>query len=179
VVIWRLIRLKFIFEEHILNPKVRYLNLFFFVVCLGSFAGCAAPASPKLTPIPATQPLSTLVSPTQASLPGNLPNPNSDTPPNKMPAVENHSLVSGKVILVAAYPKNSTRVLIRLSVTVSAPVENFRSFTSDKVGQEIEILVDPALASSVKAGDSIQLKVSYRGDEFGGNFYGSDLTANP
>ncbi|HVP21917.1 MAG TPA: hypothetical protein VMS73_08655 [Anaerolineaceae bacterium] len=96
-------------------------------------------------------------------------------PNGGMPARENYSLVSGKVLAVSPDPQKPAMLRAQISVTASDYVQNYPSRTDDKVGQEINVLVPQDLARDLKVGDSIQLQVSYRGDESGGAFFGSQL----
>ncbi len=138
-------------------------------------AGCNA-ATPSPTPVPPTP---TPLPPTPTAVPTAISQPTDSAPNNRVPAIKNFSLVSGSVTKIAPDPSNSAVIHLTLKVTSTSHVEAFTSFTDDKVGQEIEILLDSSQASTIAAGVSIQIKVSYRGDESGGSFYGSELTILP
>lgn len=152
-----------------MKNKTISISLVLCIILLGIVPGCTAaapilqpsptPAPPTLTPAPVGTP----------ALPGN-------PPANRAPAIENHSLVSGSVLTIGSDPKNKSIMRVQIHVTASNPAQGSVSFTDDKVGNDIEILVKPSLAAGLKMGDTIQVQVTYRGDEFGGNFYGSDLS---
>ncbi len=138
-------------------------------------AACSA-AAPSPTPVP---PSPTPLPPTPTTALPPIPPPTGPSPNNRVPAIKNFSLVSGSVTSVTPDDSNSAVVHVKVNVISTSHVESFPSFTDDKVGQEIEILLDSSLASTVAAGDSVQVKVTYRGDESGGSFYGSELTILP
>ncbi len=130
--------------------------------------GCNS-ATPSPTPVPP--------SPTPA--PTSSPLPTDSLPVNRVPAIKNFSLVTGTIVKLAPDSAYPVRVQLTLDIVSTAPVESYPSFTDDKVGQEIDILIDSGLVGNAAVGDTVQVKVSYRGDESGGKFYGSELTLLP
>ncbi len=156
------------------NKPGLLLLVFWLIFCVLA-AGCSA-AAPSPTPVP---PSPTPLPSTPSTAPTALPLPTDPGPNSRVPAIKNFSLVSGKVVGVAPDASNPAVVRVTVSVVSTSQVEGFPSFTDDKVGKEIEILLDSSLASTVAAGDSVQVKVSYRGDESGGSFYGSEMTILP
>ena len=151
--------------------KIKFVSkcLILAAFILGTIPGCTA-ATPVPLPSPSPVPPTLAPPPVKSTAKPNNP------PGNQAPVMENHSLVSGNILAISADPKNSAMTRIQIHVTASNPVQGSVSFTDDKVGSDIDVLVKPAPASTVKIGDSIQIQVSYRGDEFGGNYYGSDLS---
>jgi hypothetical protein len=137
--------------------------------------GCntAVPSPTSVPPSPtAIPPLPTVV-PTLPPLP-------TDSPPiNRVPAIKNVSQVTGLVVKVAPDSSDPTLLLLTIKVTSTSHVEPYPSFTDDKVGQEIEILIDSSLAELITPTKSVNMQVTYRGDEHGGFFYGSDIAVLP
>ncbi len=155
------------------KPGLLLLVLWIIFSVLAAACSAAAPSPTPVPPSPTPLPLT----PTTALPP--IPPPTGPSPNNRVPAIKNFSLVSGSVTSVTPDDSNSAVVHVKVNVISTSHVESFPSFTDDKVGQEIEILLDSSLASTVAAGDSVQVKVTYRGDESGGSFYGSELTILP
>ncbi len=152
------------------NPH-RLLILLALLIAL--MVSCS-PASPSPTPVPPTETAApTPVPPTVTTAP-TIPSPG-----GRAPAIKNYSLVSGSVLQVSPVAGNSTLVRMMMKIISTAHVENYPSFTDDKVGQEMEVLLDSTLAEKAAAGNNVQIKVTYRGDERGGGFYGTELTILP
>jgi len=152
-----------------LKNKTISIGLVLYILLLGIVPGCTAAT-------PVHQPTPTPATPTQSPAPVGTPALPGNPPANRAPVIENHSLVNGSILTIGSDPKNKSVMRIQIHVTASNPAQGSVSFTDDKVGNDIEILVKPVLAAGIKIGDTVQVQVTYRGDEFGGNFYGSDLS---
>ncbi len=158
------------------NPH-RLLILLALLIAL--MVSCS-PASPSPTPVPPTETAApTPVPPTVTTAPTTNPSPTIPSPGGRAPAIKNYSLVTGSVLQVSPVAEDSTLDRLVMEITSTAHVENYPSFTDDKVGQEMEILLDSTLAETAAAGNNVQIKVTYRGDERGGGFYGTELTILP
>ncbi len=162
-----------------MRDKLSLALLHMGVILIFLAAGCNAavtsptPVPPSPTPLPATP---TAV---PTAFPTAIPLPTDSAPNNRVPAIKNYSLVAGSVTKIEPDASNSAVLRLTLNVTSSSHVEGFASFTDDKVGQEMVILVDSSLVGAAAAGDPVQVKVTYRGDERGGSFYASELTILP
>ncbi len=132
-----------------------------------------------LTGCNSAQPSPTPVPPTITTAPTTAPLPTVSSPVNKGPTVKNYSLVTGSVVKIEPDRVNQSFSRVTLNVTSTSHVESYPSFTDGKVGQEIDVLIDPAQAGTLAVGNTIQVKVTYRGDENGAKFYGSELILQP
>jgi hypothetical protein len=97
-------------------------------------------------------------------------------PPLGAPVRENASLMGVEVLSISPNEKNSAEVIIHVKVVSSAAANGMDEYDPNLVGQEIDIHLNAADAVNLAAGSTLNLTVSYRGDEWGGGYYGSNLT---
>ncbi len=86
-----------------------------------------------------------------------------------VPVVPNASLVRGRLERIEPEPGGSGSVW-EIGVDGSDDVEGMPNFTRTRVGQKIQVYVHPQFPRTLKAKDTVEARVAYRGDERGGRF---------
>jgi hypothetical protein len=118
------------------------------------------------------------------TLPG-YPAPDSTIPEETMPGYpapagapvrENASRMNVEVLSLAQSEKNSEYVVMHVRVNSTAPVDGMDEYDANLAGQEVDITLAVGDAVSLAPGDIINLTVSYRGDEWGGGYYGTEIS---
>ena len=157
--------------------KIQVLILTLLILSLGGLAGCQA-AQPVLETNPGVEPtLGNLIIVTvepQAT-------PQNDgrfPPPAGGPVRPNASLATVEVLSLATNNDNPEYVILHVLVKVSAPAEGLDEYDPNLTGQEIDINLLAGDAVNIAAGNVIILTISYRGDEWGGGYYGTGIN-NP
>jgi len=87
---------------------------------------------------------------------------------SRVSAVPNAARVQGRVQRVQAEPEGGA--VWQLAVAGADDVSGYPNFVRDQVGQTIAVFVPSGTAPAVKAGDSVEAEVTFRGDEHGGRF---------
>jgi len=96
--------------------------------------------------------------------------------PAGAPVRENASRVGAEILALTPSEKNSEYVVAHVRVNSLGMVEGFDPYDPEMVGKEIDILLTTADAAGLAVGNTISLTVSYRGDEWGGGYYGTAVT---
>ncbi|MGA9397721.1 MAG: hypothetical protein WBV22_05605, partial [Anaerolineaceae bacterium] len=110
----------------------------------------------------------------EVSPPG-YPAPGNDSP-STAPVRENASLMNIEVLSITPNEKNAEDVILHVKVNTTAATNGMDEFNPNLAGQEIDIHVNKADAANLAVGNILNLTVSYRGDEWGGGYYGSNPT---
>ena len=144
------------------------------VIGLTGLAGCQ-PNQPVLETNAAGEPtLGNLIIVT--TLPQVTPPGNGDAPqPAGGPVRENASLATVEVLSLTASKENPEFVVLHVLVKVTAPAEGLDEYNPSLAGQEIDINLAAGDAATLAPGDVIILTLSYRGDEWGGGYYGTEI----
>ena len=91
------------------------------------------------------------------------------------PVRENGSIMNVEVLSLARSDRNPDFVVVHVLVNATAPAAGLEEYDPNLAGQEIDINLRSGDAASMLPGDIIRLTVTYRGDEWGGGYYGSDI----
>jgi len=97
--------------------------------------------------------------------------------PAGAPVRENAARVQVEILALTPSEKSPEYVVAHVRVNSLGMVEGFDPYDPEMVGKEIDILLTTADAASLVVGDLIDLTVSYRGDEWGGGYYGTGITS--
>jgi hypothetical protein len=97
--------------------------------------------------------------------------------PSSAPVRENASLMQVEILSLTPSDKIPDLVIAHVRVNNTAAVEGFDQYDPNLAGQEIDLLLTVADAARLTVGDVIELTVSFRGDEWGSGYYGSNITA--
>jgi hypothetical protein len=87
-----------------------------------------------------------------------------------MPAVDNRSKVTAKLIDSAADPDSAGYTRLHVLVLASEDVEKMQNFTRKLINTEADLYVETAKLPALKAGDQFVATVAYNGDENGGKY---------
>jgi hypothetical protein len=161
--------------------KIKIIILILISFCLLLLAGCKTEQQTG----EARQTLDASVSypVSETGLPTNTPYaypaPGGNTPPPVAQVRENASLMSVEVLGIKPNEKNTTEVILHVKVISSAPAKGLDEYDPTLTGREIDIHLDAADAEALAVGSKLSLMVSYRGDEWGGGFYGKEITISP
>jgi hypothetical protein len=147
--------------------KMKHITLILTLIMIsfGALAGCQT-AQPVMDPTPnnilvTVQPQAT----DQAG--GRVP------PPARAPVRPNASLATVEVLSLTPSKDRPDTVIVHVLVKTTAPAEGLDEYNPDLTGQEIDINLAAGEAANLVAGDVISLTLSYRGDEWGGGYYGT------
>jgi hypothetical protein len=94
-------------------------------------------------------------------------------PPVGAPVRPNASLMQVEILTLAPSEKSQEYMVAHVLVIASAAIEGFDQYNPELSGQEIDILLTTGEAADLAPGDILDLAVSYRGDEWGGGYYGT------
>lgn len=159
--------------------KIKHGILLLILICMSLFSGCKSDqqvdetvsTSDSSTGYPAPDTTILKITPPNTS-PG-YPAPGSEGSPSTGPVRENASLMNVEVLAITPNEKNTGDVILHVKVNTSIPTNGLEEFNPNLVGQEIDIHINSTDAASLALGDILNLTVSYRGDEWGGGYYGS------
>ena len=84
-----------------------------------------------------------------------------------------------EILSLTPSEKSPDFVVAHVRVNTAAAAEGFDQYDPNLAGQEIDILLPAGDAAGLAVGGIINLTVSYRGDEWGGGYYGSEITSQP
>jgi hypothetical protein len=146
--------------------------LILFCLSLAGLAGCQTAQrdfnnSQEINP---TLSNLTIITPqSQTTPPGKVGPP---PPPSGAPVRENASLVTVEILSLNYEKDKPDYVVVHALVTATEPVEGLDAFDPNLVGQEIDIYMMAGEAASLEVGNIIKTTISYRGDEWGGGYYG-------
>ena len=87
-----------------------------------------------------------------------------------VPTAPNESIVCGKLVEIGAGP-DGMGCIWKVRVDEARDVGELPNFTRGRVGETILIYVHPGMRKEFKAGDTIEVTVSFQGDERGGAFF--------
>ncbi len=96
--------------------------------------------------------------------------------PDNVPVRENASLMQVEILSLAKSEKNPDFVIAHVRVNTTAAAPGLDEYDPNLTGQELDILLAARDADSLAVGNIINLTVSYRGDEWGGGYYGRELS---
>lgn len=111
----------------------------------------------------------------EITLPG-YPAPGGNTSPAIGPVRENASAMNVVVLSITPNEKNADEMILHVKVNSAVPANNLEQYNPNLIDQEIDIHVSRADAANLSVGNVLNLTVSYRGDEWGGGYYGSNIT---
>lgn len=104
----------------------------------------------------------------------------SDYPaPNAMPAVENRSAVTARLVEQAPDDSDPANTRLTVEVLASSPIENMPDFTSQLIGQTVDLFTVAADMPELNPDDTFEAEVSYQGDENGGRFFARNIVKQP
>lgn len=83
-------------------------------------------------------------------------------------AAPNNSIIRGKI----KHIKKNSKVFVELTVIDSFNINGLPNFTRNRIGENIELLMDESDVSNLKEGMEVEFYVKYVGDEKGGLFRG-------
>jgi|GEM_PF-2355674 len=158
--------------------KIKLGILILFLISLLILSGCKADQQNGETG--ATVDSSTGYPPPEIPIPEvsppGYPAPGSDTSPSTGPVRENASAMNIEVLSITPNEKNAEDVILHVKVNSSVPTNGLDEFNSNLIGQEIDIHLNVADTANLAVGNILSLTVSYRGDEWGGGYYGTGIT---
>ena len=155
--------------------KIQTIVLTLLVISLAGLTGCQA-EQPVTETKPAVEP--TLGNLIIVTIPPQATQENSGRvpPPVGAPVRPNASLATVEVLSLTAVKEDPEFVIVHAMVTAATPAEGFDAYDPNLVGQEIDIHLAVGEAANLVPGDIILLTLSYRGDEWGGGYYGTDIS---
>jgi len=103
------------------------------------------------------------------------PGPDGPGQPAGAPVRENGSIMNVEVLSLAQSEKNPDFVVIHVKVNATTPAPGLEEYDPNLASQEIDINLRVGDAVGLAPGDILRLTVSYRGDEWGGGYYGSNI----
>ena len=80
-------------------------------------------------------------------------------------------MATGEIESVSPLPDRAGDAVICLRVRQARSVTGMPDFVSSEVGRSIDVVVRRGRQLDLQAGSTVQLKISYEGDERGGGFY--------
>ena len=83
----------------------------------------------------------------------------------------NASVATGEIESVSSLPDRAQDAVICLHVRQAESVAGVSDFVSSEVGRSIDVVVRRGRQLDLQTGSTVQLKISYEGDERGGGFY--------
>lgn len=92
-----------------------------------------------------------------------------------MPAIENRSRISARLIERSTDPDNAAYALLHVAILSSEPIEGLPNFTEKMINQEVDLLADAASLPEIQPGANFSAEVSYRGDETGGKYFAQKI----
>lgn len=90
--------------------------------------------------------------------------------------IDNASQMTVEILSLTPNAKDPRYVIAHVKVKTTTPVEGKPEYNPDVAGQEIDINLLAADAANLAVGDALRLTASFRGDEWGGGYYGSDIS---
>lgn len=90
--------------------------------------------------------------------------------PRGVPSAPNESIVRGKLVEIAAGPDGMGKIW-KVHVDDSRDVGEFPNLTRRHVGNTLVIYVHPEMRREFNVGDTVELNVSFQGDEHAGAFF--------
>lgn len=93
-----------------------------------------------------------------------------DQQPRGVPAAPNESIACGKLVEIGAGPDGMGSIWT-VHVDEARDVGGLPNFTREHVGETITIYVHPDMKKEFKAGDTVEVNISFQGDERGGAFF--------
>ena len=106
-------------------------------------------------------------------------NPNSSYPAPGVSGsvvIDNASQMTVEILSLTPNTKDPQYVTAHVKVNFSVPVEGKSEYNPNLAGQEIDIKLTVADAANLAVGNILNLTVSFRGDEWGGGYYGSEIS---
>lgn len=83
----------------------------------------------------------------------------------------NASLAIGTIETVSTIPNRTQDAAICLSIRQADAIAGMPDFVTAEIGQSINVVVRRGRQLDLREGSTIQLKISYEGDERGGGYY--------
>ncbi|MBN2258668.1 MAG: hypothetical protein JW704_12780 [Anaerolineaceae bacterium] len=96
--------------------------------------------------------------------------------PAGAPVRPNASRMNVEILSLAESEKGAEFMLAHVRVNSTAPVEGMDEYDPNLAGQEIDITLAFEDGIMLAFGDIINLTVAYRGDEWGGGYFGSEIS---
>lgn len=87
-----------------------------------------------------------------------------------VPAAPNESIVCGKLVEIRTGP-DGVGSIWTVHVDEARDVGELPNFSRPHVGKSIVIYVHPEMRKEFEAGDTVEVNVSFQGDEHGGAFF--------
>jgi hypothetical protein len=155
--------------------KLQIIILTLLMLCLSVLAACQT-AQPVLETNPVVEPtpgnLIIITTEPQATPQNNGRVP----PPAGGPVRPNASLATVEVLSLANSKETPEYVIAHVLVKTTTNAEGFDEYNPNLVEQEIDIKLAVGDAANLVPGDIINLTLSYRGDEWGGGYYGTGIS---
>lgn len=89
---------------------------------------------------------------------------------------DNASQMTVEILSLTPNTKDPQYVTAHVKVNFSEPVEGKIEYNPNLAGQEIDINLSVADAATLVVGNILNLTVSYRADNWGGGYYGSEIS---
>jgi hypothetical protein len=107
-----------------------------------------------------------------------IPQPTSNYPaPGEGGAIpDNASLMTVEIQSLTPNANDPAYVVAKVKVNATTPVEGMIEYNSNLAGTVIDINLATADAAILAVGDLRIIKVSFRADNWGGGYYGSEIT---
>lgn len=114
-----------------------------------------------------------------ATLPGYPVEQGQQPPAAAAPGLDNLSKVTARLIEQSADSKNPGFTRLRAEILDSTDEPGMPNRTKDLVNKEVDLLTETAALPALNPGDNFTAKVLYRGDESGGMYFASAVSAKP
>jgi hypothetical protein len=90
--------------------------------------------------------------------------------PAGVPAAPNASQIRGRLVGIEPNPEGPGSIW-EIAIEEARDVEGMANFAQARVGQPIQVYVQPQLRHNLATADEIEARVTFRGDERGGSFF--------
>lgn len=150
----------------------------FWLLVLGGCAPTGTPTAAATMPavsLPAAGDVTAYPAPADVTVPGVETSYPAGPGILGVPAIENLSRISARLIESAPDENRPDSVRLRVEVLSSAALEGMPEFTAGRVGEQIDLLATAQGLPNLVPGDRLQADVRYEGDERGGMFYASQI----
>ena len=94
-----------------------------------------------------------------------------DSPFLPIPVMPNASVAVGTIESVSSHPTRAGDAAICLNVRRTVRVAGMPDFIHSEIGRSIDVIVRQGQQLDLREGATVQLTISYEGDESGGGYY--------
>ncbi len=153
--------------------KKHLLILMLIAISTSLLSGCKTQEGSSTNPVTGNQ--------TQGTSGAGYPAPEISTEPaypapSGQVVAENASRMTVEVLSLTPSANDPQNIIIHVKVNSSAAVEGKTEYNPNLAGTEIDINLTAADAAGLAVGSVLSLTVSFRADNWGGGYYGSEIS---